>query len=275
MQAVIDDGVKPLIELDLSDGSSIKVTSNHYIWVDSGAHLNHAGWLEAGQLEPGDQLRTASGHDATVVAVRWNVGDAEVYTLTVATDHTFFVGADQVLVHNALCPGQTGIYKLAANDPEAVVAANPQAAGAVAEQLQQQSMQAFKAYVEANPGFPKSVTLIRSTVVDPATGIKIEALTSNQRLNPLAAQWFNNYASVRGWRFFASNSGDAEPGLNSFIRYLVNPKDPTITNSASVFAGVSRDYCGKCLTGQGVTGVGVTFAKYTVGGVKVFMKWPS
>ncbi len=118
VQAVIDDGVKPLIELDLSDGSSIKVTSNHYIWVDSGAHLNHAGWLQAGQLDPGDQLRTASGHDVTVVAVRWNVGDAVVYTLTVATDHDFFVGADQVLVHNAgPCPTVSQVEKALAKIP--------------------------------------------------------------------------------------------------------------------------------------------------------------
>ena len=99
--AVLDDGVKPLIALDLSDGSSIRVTSNHAFWVDGGPALDHAGWLQAGQLRPGDRLRTADGRGATVRAVRWNQGDAEVYTLTVATDHTFFVGPTQVLVHNA------------------------------------------------------------------------------------------------------------------------------------------------------------------------------
>jgi hypothetical protein len=36
--------------------------------------------------------------------VVWNLGDAEIYTLTVATDHTLFVGVDQVLVHNAYIP---------------------------------------------------------------------------------------------------------------------------------------------------------------------------
>jgi len=36
-----------------------------------------------------------------VVGLRRNVGEAVVYTLTVAKDHTFFVGAARVLVHNA------------------------------------------------------------------------------------------------------------------------------------------------------------------------------
>jgi intein/homing endonuclease len=66
VQAVIDDGVKPLIALDLSDGSTLKVTSNHGFWVDSGKRLDHAGWLEAGQLRPGDELRTAAGKHVRV-----------------------------------------------------------------------------------------------------------------------------------------------------------------------------------------------------------------
>ena len=41
---------------------------------------------------------------SAVEGVRYNVGRAVVYTLTVGTDHTFFVGAARVLVHNAWCP---------------------------------------------------------------------------------------------------------------------------------------------------------------------------
>ena len=37
-----------------------------------------------------------------MLRLRWNVGQARVYTLTVATDHTFFVGTARVLVHNQL-----------------------------------------------------------------------------------------------------------------------------------------------------------------------------
>jgi hypothetical protein len=100
VQAVIVRPVSPLLALDLSDGSSIRVQPNHVFWVDGGPHMAGAGWLEAGQLKMGDRLRTASGRDVIVVRLRWNVGEAVVYTLTVANDHTFFVGAAQVLVHN-------------------------------------------------------------------------------------------------------------------------------------------------------------------------------
>ena len=117
VQAVIDDGLKPLVALDLSDGSTLRVTSNHPFYVDGGPQLTQPGWLQAGQLRIGDRLRTENGRDITVVALHWNVGDAEVYTLTVANDHTFwgesgpnsgdhdfFVGTAQVLVHNSNGP---------------------------------------------------------------------------------------------------------------------------------------------------------------------------
>jgi len=104
VQAVIDDGAKPLMALDLSDGEAITVTADHPFYVDKGALLGKAGWLHAGDLMPGDRPRTAGGRDAVVVGVRRDVGHAEVYTLTVAKDHTFFVGSARVLVHNAICP---------------------------------------------------------------------------------------------------------------------------------------------------------------------------
>ena len=101
VQTVLDDGVKPLIALDLSDGSTIRATANHLFWVEGGPGSSGAGWLEAGQIRPGDRLRTAAGTTVAVIRVRWNAGEAEVYTLTVASDHTFFVGTARVLVHNA------------------------------------------------------------------------------------------------------------------------------------------------------------------------------
>lgn len=108
VQAVIDDGAKPLLALDLSDGEAITVTADHPFYVDGGLFLHGSGWLQAGQLQPGDRLRTVDGQGAVVVGLRRNVGRAEVYTLTVAQDHTFFVGAARVLVHNAVgCSSRT------------------------------------------------------------------------------------------------------------------------------------------------------------------------
>jgi len=100
VEAVIQDPVSPLIAVQLSDGSAITVTADHPFWVDGGALFKGPGWLTAGQLLPGDRLRTARGTDAMVADVRRSVGQAVVYTLTVAKDHTFFVGNARVLVHN-------------------------------------------------------------------------------------------------------------------------------------------------------------------------------
>jgi len=103
VQAVIQDPVSPLIAVDLSDGSAITVTADHPFWVDAGAQLAGAGWFAAGRLQAGDELRTVSGTHVMVVGLRRNVGEAVVYTLTIANDHTFFVGSARVLVHNANC----------------------------------------------------------------------------------------------------------------------------------------------------------------------------
>jgi len=101
VQALIVRPVSDLMALDLSDGSSIKVQPDHVFWVDNDPALRGQGWLKARFMHRGDRLRTVSSRDVTVVRLRWHVGRAVVYTLTVARLHTFFVGAAQVLVHNA------------------------------------------------------------------------------------------------------------------------------------------------------------------------------
>src|SRR5205085_2855970 len=85
------------------DGSAITVTADHPFWVDGGPGRHGPRWLPAGQLRRGDHVRTASGTDVRVIGLRYNVGHAVVYTLTVAHDHTFFVGHARILVHNGTC----------------------------------------------------------------------------------------------------------------------------------------------------------------------------
>ncbi len=105
VRTVIADHVSPLIAVYLHDGTILKVTVDHPFWVDKGQRLSNPGWLPAGQLRPGDVLRTVRGRGIAVVAVRRNMGRAVVYSITVAQDHTFFVGTARVLVHNAdFCP---------------------------------------------------------------------------------------------------------------------------------------------------------------------------
>ena len=100
VQARIVRSASPLLSVLLSDGSSLRVTATHPFYVESDGD-GGGGWVVAGRLRPGDRLRTATGKRVEVAAVRWNVGDAVVYTLTVARDHTFFVGSARVLVHNS------------------------------------------------------------------------------------------------------------------------------------------------------------------------------
>jgi hypothetical protein len=102
--ALIDDGIKPLMAVGFSDESSLRVTINHPFYVDSSPVRAEAGWIQAGELRLGDRVRTASGHDLTVTSLRYHVGWAHVYTLTVAADHDFFVGSAGLLVHNCLRP---------------------------------------------------------------------------------------------------------------------------------------------------------------------------
>jgi len=101
VRAIIVRPMSSLMAIDLSDGSMIVVQPDHPFWVDGGQGLHERGWLLARQLRPGDRLRTAKGKDIVIARVRRAVGRAVVYTLTVAHDHTFFVGHAQVLVHNS------------------------------------------------------------------------------------------------------------------------------------------------------------------------------
>lgn len=87
-QAVIADAVRPLLAIDLSNGSVITVPTDYPSCVDAGAWRTQAGWLPAGQLRVGDHLRIVESTDALVVSLHYTVGQAVVYTLTVAKDHT-------------------------------------------------------------------------------------------------------------------------------------------------------------------------------------------
>jgi len=104
VQAIIVRPMSSMMALKLSDGSTITVQPDHPFWVDAGRELHGKGWLKARQLHAGDRLRTASGRDVRIVRILQHAGRAVVYTLTVAHDHTFFIGDAEVLVHNCALP---------------------------------------------------------------------------------------------------------------------------------------------------------------------------
>lgn len=82
--------------------AAITATENHPIW-SVGDHQ----WIEAGDLQPGDQVRTRGDVKAFVVSVNRYDDTLTVYNLAVADIHTYYVMAGNVpiLVHN--CGGDT------------------------------------------------------------------------------------------------------------------------------------------------------------------------
>ncbi|MEU6212364.1 polymorphic toxin-type HINT domain-containing protein [Streptomyces sp. NPDC047023] len=81
-----------------ADVKTITTTDHHRFWSES-----DGVWKEAGNLKPGERLRTADGATVDLAVVRTYTAFNETYDLTVADLHTYYVlaGATPVLVHNA------------------------------------------------------------------------------------------------------------------------------------------------------------------------------
>ncbi|WP_432073816.1 polymorphic toxin-type HINT domain-containing protein [Streptomyces wuyuanensis] len=81
---------------------TVTATDKHPFWAASSNT-----WLNAGDLLPGTQLRTAEGTQAGITAVeRWTALNQRVHNLTIAELRTYYVlaGKTPVLVHN--CNGR-------------------------------------------------------------------------------------------------------------------------------------------------------------------------
>ncbi|MFD8967292.1 Hint domain-containing protein [Streptomyces sp. NPDC059568] len=75
----------------------ITATDTHPFWLS-----DRARWADAGEIEPGDELRTPTGTPMRVVAVDHYTQRRTTHDLTVAGIHTYyvFVGSAPALVHN-------------------------------------------------------------------------------------------------------------------------------------------------------------------------------
>lgn len=73
---------------------TLGVTREHPFWV------RDQGWVKAYRLAPGDHVFTESGAWARVVSNTPRTTRQYVYNLSVADDHTFFVGKVGAWVHN-------------------------------------------------------------------------------------------------------------------------------------------------------------------------------
>lgn len=120
-----DDPSITTLKLQTPDGLSetITTTPEHpfYVTVKAGNGLRprplghedlNEHWVGAGHLVTGDKLKLADGREGSVVNVTTQAKSQEMFNLTVAEAHTFFVGMNGWLVHNTdpspiACPGLT------------------------------------------------------------------------------------------------------------------------------------------------------------------------
>ena len=84
----------PATEHLVTDAGAIETTPNHPFFTTD------RGWVEAGELRIGEQIRTESGAPATVLSFTIDGHPASMWDLTVSGAHSFFVGSGAVLVHN-------------------------------------------------------------------------------------------------------------------------------------------------------------------------------
>ncbi|MEV4739879.1 polymorphic toxin-type HINT domain-containing protein [Streptomyces sp. NPDC049555] len=99
---IIGSGSKDLVKVTVSgerqgDNGALIATEGHPFWVP-----DLKKWVDAGELEPGQWLRTSAGTWVQVTAVEAWTQNARVHNLTVESTHTYYVqaGVTPVLVHN-------------------------------------------------------------------------------------------------------------------------------------------------------------------------------
>lgn len=86
-----------LVILTLVGGERIEATGGHPFYV-------HAqGWRDAERLAVGDRLYLQEKGSVRIKDIRREARNEAVYNLSVANTHTYYVGEDGVLVHNAKC----------------------------------------------------------------------------------------------------------------------------------------------------------------------------
>jgi hypothetical protein len=86
-----------IITIDFDDGSSLRVTADHPMYVANG------GFVNAGDLVAGDELVTLEG-TVVVIAMQLGVDTVDVFNLEITDAHTYFVGDAGAWVHNAIYP---------------------------------------------------------------------------------------------------------------------------------------------------------------------------
>ncbi|HEX2912230.1 MAG TPA: RHS repeat-associated core domain-containing protein [Chloroflexia bacterium] len=92
---VHDDQAIEYITLDSNQGEQLETTPEHPFYTQD------RGWVGAGDLHEGEQVRKADGSYGVVKTIRIVKRVQRMYNLTIKHAHTFFVGKLRWLVHNS------------------------------------------------------------------------------------------------------------------------------------------------------------------------------
>ena len=95
IHVVSGSGVKELVDIELVSGEVITVTANHPFYL-----FSEQRWLNAGELDETNPLLGVSGNSLDIEALKKHSKQETVYNLSVANDHTYFVGNEGALAHN-------------------------------------------------------------------------------------------------------------------------------------------------------------------------------
>jgi hypothetical protein len=96
-----------MAELDFGAAVPLRLTPAHWLWAEPG------GWTAAGDLQPGQWIRTKQGDRLPLRSKVIRVQGEAVYNLEVADFHTYFAGADELLAHNK-CDALTELVDIGA-----------------------------------------------------------------------------------------------------------------------------------------------------------------
>ena len=93
------EGDKEVVDITLTSGEVIHSTGEHPFFVLG--HLND--WVDANKLQKNNELFGIDGSIYKVKSINTYTKNTKVYNLTIDNDHTYYVGEDGVLSHNAGC----------------------------------------------------------------------------------------------------------------------------------------------------------------------------
>jgi hypothetical protein len=80
--------------LTIEGGSQVETTAEHPFFVEG------KGFTRVDQLQVGDQLRTSEGERLVLAGIEVKAAPKQVFNFEVADRHNYYVGTQQVLVHN-------------------------------------------------------------------------------------------------------------------------------------------------------------------------------